>query len=208
MVLRFICKMMLSGLILLSLSACASPPPHVPPEQLHEHIAKMGVKPSPSIIYVDTKQQKLAIIENQKIKKEYVISTGKKGLGQRANTHKTPLGLHRINQKIGHGVPKYGIFQKRQYVGAVYKKRAFTSPQKDFISTRILRLEGLQPGFNKGRDWLGRNVDTEKRAVYIHGTLMETKLGFPSTKGCVHMKAEDVIKLFNEVPEGTLVWIR
>jgi len=37
---------------------------------------------------------------------------------------------------------------------------------------------------------------------------MEWKLGMPSTKGCVHMSADDVIKFFNEVPVGTLVWIR
>ncbi|MBP6104144.1 MAG: L,D-transpeptidase, partial [Gammaproteobacteria bacterium] len=44
-------------------------------------------------------------------------------------------------------------------------------------------------------------------AVYIHGTTMEWKLGAPSTKGCVHMRADDVIRLFNSVPVGTLVWI-
>lgn len=208
MILRLFCKMMLSGLILLACIACAAPVPHVPPEQLHDHISKMGVNPSPSIIYVDTKKQTLALVENQKVKKQFMISTGKKGLGQRANTFKTPLGLHRINEKIGHGVPKYGIFQKRQYVGAVFRKKPQAKHHKDYISTRILRLEGLQHGFNKGKDWLGRTVDTEQRAVYIHGTVREAALGFPSTKGCVHMSADDVIKLFNEVPVGTLVWIR
>jgi len=68
-------------------------------------------------------------------------------------------------------------------------------------------MEGLQPGLNKGKDWFGKTVDTDLRAVYIHGTTMEWKLGYPSTKGCVHMSAEDVISLFNEVPVGTLVWI-
>ncbi|HXH54788.1 MAG TPA: L,D-transpeptidase, partial [Gammaproteobacteria bacterium] len=79
--------------------------------------------------------------------------------------------------------------------------------RKDYISTRILRLEGLQPGLNKGRDKLGRIVDSETRAIYIHGTTMEWKLGAPTGKGCVHMSAADVVKLFESVPTGTLVWI-
>lgn len=208
--------------LLLFCNACATKIPEVPPEQLKDYIANnMGVTPSKAIVFVDTKTQRLALIENNKIKKSYVISTGKKGLGQRANSFKTPLGLHRINEKIGHGVPKYGIFNRRQYVGDVWRKqksshkglkrrqaKAQPTHTKDYISTRILRLEGLQPGFNKGRDWLGRNIDTEQRAVYIHGTTMEWQLGNPSTKGCVHMSADDVIKFFNEVPTGTLVWIR
>lgn len=201
-----------SFLILSSFSLCAGCTPkipEVPPEKLHEYITTtMGISPSPAIVYVDTKKQMLALIENNKIKKKYTISTGTRGLGQRANSYQTPIGLHRINEKIGHGVPKYGIFNRRQYVGAVWRKQPKALHHKDYISTRILRLEGLQPGFNRGRDWLGRKVDTEERAVYIHGTTMESKLGTPSTKGCVHMSAEDVIKLFNEVPTGTLVWIR
>ena len=202
-------QLLLSCCFLLSCTACAHKVPHVPPEQLHAFIKQyMGINPSPSIVYVDTKKQTLSLIENDKVKKTFVIATGKKGLGQQAKSFKTPLGLHRINEKIGEGVPKYGIFQKRQFVGDVWKKSPYTSHLKDYISTRILRLEGLQPGFNKGRDWMGRVVDTEQRAVYIHGTTMESKLGFPSTKGCVHMSAEDVIKFYNEVPVGTLVWIR
>jgi lipoprotein-anchoring transpeptidase ErfK/SrfK len=198
-----------SLMLLCACSACCNPNvPYVPPEQVKDHIVTMGVQPSETIIVVDTKKQTLNLVENNKIKKSYVISTGKKGLGQRANTYKTPLGLHRIYQKIGDGVPKYGIFNKRQYVGATWKKVPPSKHTKDYISTRILRMEGLQPGFNRGRDWLGRNVDTDQRAVYIHGTTMENKLGFPSTKGCVHMSANDVIALFKEVPEGTLVWIQ
>lgn len=208
MQLRLFCQTIVSCALFFACTACAPKVPDVPPEQLQDYISQMGVRPSSSIVFVDTQKQTLSLVENKKIKKTYVISTGKKGLGQRANTFKTPIGLHRINEKIGNGVPKYGIFQRRQYVGAVWRKQPQKNHFKDFISTRILRLEGLQPGFNKGHDWIGRTVDTEARAVYIHGTTMEWKLGMPSTKGCVHMSAEDVIKFFNEVPVGTLVWIR
>jgi lipoprotein-anchoring transpeptidase ErfK/SrfK len=179
----------------------------VPPEKLAHHISKFGVSPTTEMIVVDTKKQTLSIVKDSKAARVYRISTGRNGLGQTANTFKTPLGLHRINEKIGQGVPKYGIFQRRHYVGTTWKHLPHHLKRKDYISTRILRLEGLQPGFNKGLDWAGRVVDTEKRAVYIHGTVLENNIGFPSTKGCVHMKADDVISLFEQVPVGTLVWI-
>jgi lipoprotein-anchoring transpeptidase ErfK/SrfK len=192
--------------LILGFAGCATPVPKIAPENLPSHLETMGVDPSPKMIVVDSKTQTLTLINNNQIEKKYTISTGKKGLGQRANTFRTPQGLHRINEKIGDKVPKNGIFHKRHFVG-VWQKLPRSKHKKDFITTRIMRLEGLQPGLNKGKDWLGRTVDTETRAVYIHGTTMDWKLGSPSTKGCVHMSPDDVIKLFNEVPVGTLVWI-
>jgi lipoprotein-anchoring transpeptidase ErfK/SrfK len=167
----------------------------------------MGVKPTREVIFVDAKKQTLHILKDNKVAKTFTISTGRRGLGQYLHSYKTPLGLHRINEKIGDGVPKYGIFNKRQFVGTTAKKLPRALQQKDYISTRILRLEGLESGFNRGKDWFGRVIDSERRAIYIHGTTFEQALGFPSTKGCVHMSADDVIALFNSVPVGTLVWI-
>jgi lipoprotein-anchoring transpeptidase ErfK/SrfK len=196
-------------LLSVSMSAgCSHKIPYLPPNQVANYISsKMGVGPTREIIVVDARKQTLSIVKGDQVKKTFTIATGRNGLGQAANSLKTPLGLHRINEKIGDGVPKYGIFNRRHYVGTTAKKLPQTLQKKDYISTRILRLEGLQPGFNKGRDWVGRVVDTERRAVYIHGTTFEKALGFPSTKGCVHMSADDVISLFNSVPVGTLVWI-
>lgn len=199
----------LAGALLLLLNCgCNSTPavPHVPHDKVHEHISSLGVKPTDHILMVDTKKQTLAVLHNGQVKKTYTISTSKRGIGQKINTFQTPQGLHRINEKIGHGIPRYGIFHRRQFVGT-WRKQPRHEHRKDYVSTRILRLEGLQPGLNKGRDRLGRVIDSETRAIYIHGTTMEWKLGAPSTKGCVHMSAEDVIKLFETVPTGTLVWI-
>lgn len=199
----------LTGALLFLLNCgCASTPavPYVPPEKVHEHISTLGVQPTDHILMVDTKKQTLAVLHKGQIKKLYTVSTSKRGIGQKINTFQTPQGLHRINEKIGDGVPRYGIFHRRQFVGT-WRKQPRHEHRKDYVSTRILRLEGLQPGLNKGRDRWGRIIDSETRAIYIHGTTMEWKLGAPSTKGCVHMSAEDVIKLFESVPTGTLVWI-
>ncbi|HXH55215.1 MAG TPA: L,D-transpeptidase, partial [Gammaproteobacteria bacterium] len=143
--------------------------PQVPAEKVHEHISSLGVQPTEHILMVDTKKQTLAVLHNGKIKNTYTISTSKRGIGQKINTFQTPQGLHRINEKIGHGTPHYSIFHRRQYVGT-WRRQPRNQHRKDYISTRILRLEGLQPGLNKGRDKLGRIVDSETRAIYIHGT--------------------------------------
>lgn len=200
-------KQLLLLIVLPYTAACApaSVKP-VPAHQLTAHIQSMGIKPSPTILHVDTQEQKLNILHNNRIIHSYIISTSSRGNGEQLSSFKTPRGLHRINEKIGDGIPEYGIFRHRRFT-SVWQQRPRTQHFKDYVSTRILRLEGLQTGFNRGKNVLGQWVDTEQRAVYIHGTTMEWKLGFPSTKGCVHMSAKDVIHLFNQVPVGTLVWI-
>jgi lipoprotein-anchoring transpeptidase ErfK/SrfK len=201
-------SLMTLTLFLLLIGGCTptSAVPNVPPEKVQEHITSLGIQPTQHIIMVDTRKQTLALLHQGQIKKTYTISTSKRGIGQKINTFKTPQGLHRINEKIGDGVPHYGIFHRRQYIGT-WRRQPRHAHRKDYVSTRILRLEGLQPGLNKGLDKWGRVIDSETRAIYIHGTTMEWKLGTPSTKGCVHMSAEDVVKLFESIPTGTLVWI-
>ena len=78
--------------------------------------------------------------------------------------------------------------------------------QADFaaagITTRILWLEGLQPGFNRGG-----SVDTHDRYIYIHGTSDQKSVGRPASHGCIHLADPDLIALYDQVPSGTLVWI-
>ena len=70
------------------------------------------------------------------------------------------------------------------------------------IAHRILWLEGLDPGFNRGGE-----VDTWSRYIYIHGFGDETTLGRPCSHGCIHVAARDLIPLFDVVPVGSMVWI-
>ena len=70
------------------------------------------------------------------------------------------------------------------------------------IAHRILWLEGLEPGFNRGGD-----RDSFARYIYIHGVGDETTLGRPTSRGCVHLAATDLLPLFDLLPVGTLVWI-
>ncbi|MBG89964.1 MAG: hypothetical protein CMO80_24120 [Verrucomicrobiales bacterium] len=124
-------------------------------------------------------------------------STSKFGIGQQEGTNRTPLGLHRIKEKIGDGESPDTVFKGRVPVGTVGEV------PDPMITCRILWLDGLEAGFNRGGD-----VDTHARYVYIHGTGDESRIGRPDSHGCVHLRATDLVNLFDAVPSGTLVWIQ
>ena len=124
-------------------------------------------------------------------------STSRYGVGQLAGSNCTPLGLHRIAEKIGGGWPVGTVFKGRKPVGFTWKGLPLAK-----ITSRILWLDGLEPGFNRGG-----NVDTHARYIYIHGTGDEPTLGRPASPGCIHLAAGNLIPLFGKLPSGTLVWI-
>ena len=67
--------------------------------------------------------------------------------------------------------------------------------KEDVITTRILWLDGLEIGKNKGG-----NVDSKSRYIYIHGTAEEGLIGEPASLGCIRMKNADVICLLYTSP--------
>jgi len=73
-----------------------------------------------------------------------------------------------------------------------------TNAKKDYVTSRIMWLQGEEPGINKGR-----NMDSYNRYIYIHGTPEEGFIGQPASHGCIRMKNKDVIELFELVEEGT-----
>jgi len=154
-------------------------------------------------MYVSIKHQHLYLIENDSTIRKYPISTAKKGVGNKQNSFKTPFGLHTIKRKIGDGVPLNGVFESRTYNGKTTpiitsKKHA----KQDYITTRIMWLQGEENELNRGR-----NVDSYNRFIYIHGTPEEGFIGQPASHGCIRMKNEDVMELYNLVEEGTPILI-
>lgn len=149
------------------------------------------------LILVDIQAQQLHLLKEQAVLCSYAISTGKNGVGQEEGSGKTPLGLHHIQEKIGDGADPYAIFKSRINTGEIA-----TPNGEERITTRILRLSGLEDSFNKGK-----GVDTLARYVYIHGTNDLQNIGKPAGAGCVRMKPEDMIDLFDKIPEKTPVYI-
>lgn len=154
-------------------------------------------------VYVGIQRQRLYYIKKGKVVAEYVISTSKEGFGNVARSYRTPDGLHTVAEKIGENAPVGTIFVNKVNTGQLAKiERQSIATGKDEITTRIISLNGEEPGVNKGG-----NVDSYSRAIYIHGTPEEGLLGQPASHGCVRMSNEDVIDLFNRIHIGTKVLI-
>jgi len=155
------------------------------------------------LLFVSIENQKLYYIKNDSIINTYIISSSKYGIGNKNNSNKTPLGLHKIKGKYGDNIPNNGIIVGRIFTGkiaTIYKTSS--DNKKDEITSRILWLEGLEKNINKG---LG--IDSYSRYIYIHGTSEEGNLGFPSSHGCIRMGNKDVIDLYKMVKVNTLVLI-
>ncbi len=156
------------------------------------------------LIIISISQQKLALTENNQITKTYTISSAKAGTGNLSGSYKTPLGIHSISHKIGENSALATIFNARIDTHKIAK--ILTEPNQksgaDNITSRILWLEGMEDGVNKGGD-----VDSHDRYIYIHGTDEEGLLGQPVSHGCIRMGNLDVVELFELVSVGTLVVI-
>ena len=112
-------------------------------------------------------------------------------------------GLHQVAEKIGDAQPSGMIFSGRQPTGEIAEPlHGDQDCGEDLITSRILWLEGLEPGVNQGGD-----VDTHDRYIYIHGTNEEGRIGQTVSHGCIRMTNSDVIELFDRVETGTPVVI-
>ncbi len=131
----------------------------------------------------------------------YSISTAANGMGNQIDSLKTPLGIHRVRQKIGGGEPRGMVFESRKPTGRIAED--LDNRDVDEITSRILWLDGLEKGINQEG-----SCDTWSRYIYIHGTSDEKRIGEPVSAGCIRMKNEDVIELFDEVLVNDLVLIR
>jgi len=153
-------------------------------------------------VFVDSLKQQLSLIDvDDKECKTYPVSTSAKGIGNLADSYKTPFGLHKIKQKIGGGQPKGMVFKGREPTGRISDE--FDPRLLDEITSRILWLDGMEPGVNKGGD-----RDSYERFIYIHGTSDEKRIGEAVSIGCIRMKNDDVIDLFDELLVNDLVIIR
>lgn len=180
------------------------------PQALVRTVRQLGLRPTRFILSVNIAEQEMVLFQQCEYarpfgvyfpgyypRQSFLVSTSAYGIGQVKDSNKTPLGLHRVARKVGGGHLPGTIFKSREPVGYTWQGQPNGS-----IVHRILWLEGLQPGFNKGGD-----VDTFERYVYIHGFGDELTLGRPASHGCIHVAGAELMPLFELVPEGTLVWI-
>lgn len=150
-------------------------------------------------IDIDLTAQRLQLLDGVTRLREYAVSTAVNGPGEIRGSGCTPRGRHRIRAKIGTGLPNGAVLRARRWTREVWSPELGARyPGRDWILSRILWLSGVENGRNR----LGC-VDTFRRYIYLHGTPDVEALGRPASHGCVRMRNEDVIELFDLVCAGT-----
>ncbi len=167
--------------------------------RIYRKLGKFLTNPRELYLVVSIENQTLLVCRNDAIVERYDVSTSRYGNGNRENSLKTPLGIHLIKEKFGAGAPAGRIFRDREDTGEDWDH---SLNGDNLVLTRILRLEGLENGINKGA-----GVDSHERYIYIHGTGRQDLIGTPLSHGCVCLRNLDIIRLFELVKEGTLVYI-
>ncbi|MEQ6885220.1 L,D-transpeptidase [Salicola sp. Rm-C-2C1-2] len=128
----------------------------------------------------------------------YRVSTASAGAGQQDGSGGTPLGQHRIRACVGAGQPRGAVFRGRRPTGEIWTSELHCQyPGRDWILTRILWLCGDDPGYNRGGC-----ADTMRRFIYIHGTPDTEPMGQPLSHGCIRMRNDDILQLWEWVYPG------
>lgn len=154
-------------------------------------------------IEINIGQQRLRLFEDGQMTMDVAVSTARNGAGELNGSECTPRGAHIVRAKIGAGSAPGTVFVGRRATGELYSPElGGRYPGRDWILTRILWLSGTEPGRNR----LGQ-VDTMRRYIYIHGTPDHVALGEPGSHGCIRMRNQDIIELFERVAAGTPVAI-
>ena len=154
-------------------------------------------------IKIDIATQRLQLFDEDVVILEWLVSTAYKGVGELAGSGCTPRGWFVIRAKVGKNCPINSVFVGRRFTGEIYSPDyRVRYPQRDWILTRLLWLGGLEPTKNRYGE-----VDTLRRFIYIHGCPDEEPMGIPLSHGCIRMRNQDIMTLFEQVDVGTRVLI-
>jgi len=166
---------------------------------IYRKLKKYLTNPNEPYLVQSIEAQTLFICEKETVLERYDASTSRFGNGIRENSFKTPPGIHRIRNKIGSGAPEGRVFRERKDTGIDWDGQSI---EDNLILSRIMWLEGMEEGINKGP-----GVDSYERCIYIHGTNREDLVGTPLSHGCIVLRNADVIRVFEIVKEGTTIFI-
>jgi predicted GNAT family N-acyltransferase len=153
-------------------------------------------------VRISLPQQTLELHESSgALLRRYVVSTARNGPGEQTGSFCTPRGRHLVRAKIGSGATANTVFVRRRPTGEIWTPQLSEQfPGRDWILTRIMWLSGQE----RGRNRLG-NVDTMRRYIYLHGSPDTVSMGAPGSIGCVRMRNNDIVELFDLVPAYTRV---
>ncbi len=155
------------------------------------------------LLLVSVAEQRLVVAQGRTPLRSFAVSTAVAGTGSEQNSEKTPLGWHRVSDWIGGDARPGQVFVSRRPTKEVLPYTQWqASGGGDYVLTRILWLDGLEAGRNKGGA-----VDSHARYIYFHGTNQEQLLGRPASHGCIRLSNRDVMELY-DLTVGHATWCR
>jgi hypothetical protein len=161
------------------------------------------LQPMREPLLVSLGEKKLLVADAAGGHLSYPVSHSRLPLSCLADSNGTPWGLHAIAARVGAGAVPGTVFVGRRSTQQHYAARPDAGPaQPCLVTTRILRLRGLQPGLNAGP-----GCDTFDRYIYIHGTNHPARFPDNISAGCLLMTDDDLIYLFDVCHEGQHVFI-
>ena len=162
--------------------------------ELFAQAVSRGLPQGGLLLVADVPAQRAVLCSRSGPLLEFPISTARLGVGNRNGSNQTPAGWHRVAERFGAGAAPGTVFVSRRPDGRVLPAGAWRdpAPAEDLVLTRILWLDGLEPGLNRGP-----GIDSHERCIYLHGTNQEQLLGTPSSHGCIRFSNDDIVELFD-----------
>lgn len=179
-------------------AATAPAPPKDEFAGLFSEAVSRGLPEGGLLLVADSASGKAVLVSKRGAVWRIPFSAASAGIGAAAGSNKTPPGWHRVAERFGAGAAKGTVFVSRRATGRVMARSEWRAPDpaEDAVLTRVMWLEGLEPGVNKGP-----GIDSHDRYIYLHGTNQEQKLGRPASHGCLRFSNDDVARLF-DLAEG------
>jgi UDP-N-acetylmuramate--alanine ligase len=151
------------------------------------------------LLVVDAERQVAILLEDEQPVAAWPVSTATAGIGGEQGSYRTPPGWHVVARRIGEAAEPGTVFSSRQPTGEIWCGEACAD---DLILTRILTLDGIEDGINRGP-----GCDSLERYIYLHGTNHESLLGRRASHGCVRLSNAGIAELFARLREGDHVLI-
>lgn len=156
-----------------------------------------ALEPDAVLWLVNLEQQTMTFWRDKQCLDGTPVSTSAFGTGNEPGSFRTPVGWHRAAEIIGRSAAAGQPFVSREPVGDPIS--GWRGCGEDLILSRIVVLEGLEPGVNH----LSR-----PRYIYIHGTGEEDRLGSPCSHGCIRVGNLALIRWIDRLGDTLpYVWV-
>ena len=153
-------------------------------------------------IRIDLARQRLDFCDGVNVERSYAISTGARGAGERMGSEQTPRGAHEIKELIG-GMPRS---VQSSLAGALQARSARPNCVHRIRSaTGSLRASSGSQGSRKGAIWAAKSIRSLATSISMARPIPGRWV--PLSHGCIRMRNQDVVELFELVRVGMRVQI-